>query len=267
MMRLAVLFCAAALLAQRKELPEFIAGDQCLFCHRNDIGPSWSKNRHNLTIRMKPGSETEFLLGAGAQQRILKKTGYGRFAIAEPGGAWNETKFAGRCAGCHTTAFNAGSKTFTEFAIDCYACHGVADLEHTNDTSLITLSKKKREPKMVTSICASCHLRGGRSKAKGFPFAYHFVPGDNLFADYSAELKKADDAAFNAGDRHVWRNVRDVMEGGSETTCLRCHAVHAGSADKHRRVLTSAACLDCHYESGPKKYLKQYKVTSAVCEY
>jgi hypothetical protein len=61
--------------------------------------------------------------------------------------------------------------------------------------------------------------------------------------------------------------VRDVMEGGSETTCLRCHAVHAGSADKHRRVLTSAACLDCHYESGPKKYLKQYKVTSAVCEY
>ncbi len=267
MKRLAVFLCAAALLAQRKEPPEFIAGDQCLFCHRNDIGPSWSKNPHNLTVRMKPGSETEYLLGAGSHQRNLKKTGYGRFAISEPGGAWSETKFADRCAGCHTTAFNAEAKTFAEFAIDCYGCHGVVDLEHTNDTSLIILSKKKRDGKMTTSICASCHLRGGQSKAKGFPFAYHFVPGDNLFAGYSADLKKADDIAFNAGDRHVWRNVRDVMESGSDNTCLSCHAVHTGSTDKHRRVLTSAACLDCHHESGPKKNVKQYKVTSSVCEY
>ena len=40
----ALALLALPLLAQRKEVPEFIAGDQCLFCHRNDIGPAWGKN-------------------------------------------------------------------------------------------------------------------------------------------------------------------------------------------------------------------------------
>ncbi|MBI3682886.1 MAG: hypothetical protein HY235_21140 [Acidobacteria bacterium] len=262
----ALLVCGFAQ-AQRKQLPEFVAGDQCLFCHRNDIGPTWQKNAHNLTVQPKAGSADEFTLGSRKHTRQLRKTGYGRFSIQEKDGAWNGSKFAERCAGCHTTAVNAETKVFTEFAIDCYACHGVVDLEHTNDTRLILLSKKNRGgASMITSICSSCHLRGGESKAKGLPYAYHFVPGDDLFADHAADLKKAEDPALNAGDRHVWRNVRDVLENNSETTCLSCHQVHANSAQKHRRVLTSPACLDCHYESGPKKNVKAYAAASVVCE-
>src|SRR5262245_32450437 len=34
-----------------KPVPEFVHGDECLFCHRNDIGPGWQKNAHGLTIR------------------------------------------------------------------------------------------------------------------------------------------------------------------------------------------------------------------------
>src|SRR5882724_5737069 len=30
---------------------EFMSGDECLFCHRNDVGPTWSSNRHGRTIR------------------------------------------------------------------------------------------------------------------------------------------------------------------------------------------------------------------------
>lgn len=257
-----LLLAAMPLVAQRAALPEFVAGDQCLFCHRNDIGPGWQKNRHNLTVQPKEGSEVEFLLGARDRKRALRKTGYGKFAIEEPGG-WNATKFNDRCAGCHTTAVDAATKAFAEFSIDCYACHGVVDLEHTNDASKILLSKKRgRDPKQIASICGSCHLRGGVSKAKGVPYAYHYVAGEDLFSDFSI-----DGAMANQEDQHVFRNVRDVLENNSDVSCLSCHVVHAASSQKHRRVLTSPACLDCHYESGPKKNVKQRARKSPICEY
>jgi hypothetical protein len=34
-------------------VPDFVHGDECLFCHRNNIGPSWQKNAHGLTIRQR----------------------------------------------------------------------------------------------------------------------------------------------------------------------------------------------------------------------
>src|SRR5437899_2643958 len=33
-----------------KPLPNFMSGDECLFCHR-DVGPGWPTNRHGQTIR------------------------------------------------------------------------------------------------------------------------------------------------------------------------------------------------------------------------
>src|SRR5215468_6094722 len=41
-----------------KPVPEYVAGDECLFCHRNDVGPSWNDNRHNRSVReLAPDSE------------------------------------------------------------------------------------------------------------------------------------------------------------------------------------------------------------------
>src|SRR5688572_12717331 len=34
-----------------KAVPEYVTGDECLFCHRKDVGHSWGKNRHQLTLR------------------------------------------------------------------------------------------------------------------------------------------------------------------------------------------------------------------------
>ena len=28
-------------------VPEYVDGNECLFCHRNDVGVTWSDNRHN----------------------------------------------------------------------------------------------------------------------------------------------------------------------------------------------------------------------------
>jgi len=288
----AVALCCLAATAQTKldpaawgsdhagqAVPEYTHGDECLFCHRNDIGPGWQKNAHGLTVRQRedapelvmklnPPAEVEFFLGSRHQVRFLKKAGYGKFAILSPKGEWEKDKFAGRCAGCHSTGVDPKDRTFSAFGLDCYACHGVVNLEHTADTALMWLSRKRRDDaKAVTSICAQCHLRGGKSRTTGLPYANNFVAGDNLFKDYEVDFSKADDPGLNAGDRHVWRNVRDVVVNGSDVTCISCHRVHANSSDRHRRVLTSAICQECHNAEGPKKAVKTYTVQSALCEY
>lgn len=280
-----------------KPAPEFVHGDECLFCHRNDIGPGWQKNVHGKTVRqvedapefqdlLTRAAGTEFFLGSRHRVRFLKKAGYGRFALLNTqavlgaGGkvqnweqaekpAWDAERFANRCTGCHSTGVDSRTKSFSAFGLDCYTCHGDVNLEHTNDTSLIWLSKKRRgDARAVTSICAQCHLRGAKSRSSGLPYPNNFVAGDNVFQDLQADFARAEDETLNPGDRHVWRNVRDVAVNGDERiTCLSCHRVHANSTRPHRLAGRSAICFDCHTPGVPFKAVKGYTVHSAVCEY
>jgi predicted CXXCH cytochrome family protein len=287
-----------------KPVPEFVHGDECLFCHRNNIGATWQKNAHALTVRQlddapdlaplkgghpslaKIGSEVEYFLGSRHRVRFLKKDGYGKFALLntqvalgpdhkptewleteKP--AWVKDKFANRCAGCHTTGIDGTDKTFAAFGLDCYTCHGIVDLNHSNDTSLVLLAKKAAtEAKVVTSICAQCHLRGSESRSTGTPYPNNFAPGDNLFKDLKVDFALADDAKLNAGDRHIYRNVRDVVIlGKNDVTCLSCHQVHANTSQRHRRALRAPICFDCHNEEGSFKNVKPWVVRSPICEY
>jgi cytochrome c554/c'-like protein len=277
------LLCSASAWAQQdhvgQPVPEYVHGDECLFCHRNDIGNGWQKNAHGTTVRQRedapdlvkklnPPAEVEFFLGSRHHVRFLKKSGYGKSAIRSANGEWDKDKFADRCAGCHATGVDAKTRAFSAFGLDCYTCHGVVDLEHTADTAKMWLSKKRRDDvKAITSICAQCHLREGKSKSTGLPYPNNFVAGDNLFNDYQVDFKRVDDETLNAGDRHVLRNVRDVLVNNSDVTCLSCHRLHANDTGKHRRVLTSVACQDCHNATGPKKAVKTYEVHSPLCEY
>src|SRR5260370_8542789 len=34
-----------------KPIPEYVHGDECLFCHRNNIGTTWQKNAHGVAVR------------------------------------------------------------------------------------------------------------------------------------------------------------------------------------------------------------------------
>ena len=284
---------AAAALVAPAQAPDFVHGDECLFCHRNNIGPGWQKNAHGLTIRQSEDAPelvallpddigATHTLGSRKHIRYLRKNGYGKFDISTiradlgkdgkvehwDGAAkpeWQKGKFENRCAGCHTTAVDAETKTFREVGIDCYTCHGVVDLNHSGDVSLIFLSKKRRSDVLaITSTCAQCHLRGGRSRSTGLPYPNNFVAGDNLLKDLEVDWATA---AANPGDGHVWMNVRDVVVNGGETSCLSCHRLHANSTDKHRRVLTGPICLECHNAQGPKTAAKTYKVHSELCEY
>ena len=286
-----------------KPIPEYLTGDECLFCHRNDVGPTWGKNAHGKTIRPREldaetvkalqaekslasiASEAEYFLGSRNHMRLLKKEGYGKFALLNAKATidsnghfqwsdtekpvWDKERFAERCVGCHATAIDSSTKTFRAFGLDCYTCHGDVTLEHTKDTSLIWLSNKKRkDARAITSICAQCHVRSGKSRSTGLPYPNNFIAGDNLFQDFEVDFSKADDESLNAGDRHILRNIRDVALYGSEyPTCISCHDVHEQSSFKHRRAPRTQICNDCHNAEGPLKEVKPYKVKSPLCEY
>src|ERR1051326_7614118 len=270
---IALLACAFAVLGQAqdhvgKPVPEYTTGEECLFCHRVKVADTWQQNPHAHTIWVN--DKGEYFIGSKpTHARALKKNGYGACALQKlDKSAWDNETFGLKCAGCHTTAVDPKTHEFGSPALDCYTCHGIADLNHSKDTSLMWLSAKHtKDPKLITSICAQCHLRGGKSKSSGLPYANNFVAGDNLFADYQVDLKQADNQNLNPGDRHVYASVRDVLENGSTVTCISCHQIHADSSAKHRRVLTGPICVSCHNAEGSKSVVKKYEVHSLVCEY
>lgn len=262
-----------------QELPMYVTGDECLFCHRKEIGQQWQNNRHQLTMRRIADdkmaldilgqsrvsetlrNESEFVLGHTNQWRLLKRSrAYGKLDILNTSirpshpsqddasdTHWNTVFFATDCAGCHTTAYESRSMTFGATSIDCYSCHGDVDLNHTTDASKILLARNRKDPaRVVVSICGSCHLRTGRSKSTGRLFPNNFVPGDNLFHDFEVNLSQRAIDQASPMDRHVLANVRDVVVNGSEVSCVSCHIVHSEQTFKHRRVKQTEQCWTCH---------------------
>lgn len=74
-----------------KPVPDFVTSGECLFCHRNTIGPTWQKNAHGTTVQQRNDApqwenifqgqtklvplakEIEFFLGSRHHLRFLKK--------------------------------------------------------------------------------------------------------------------------------------------------------------------------------------------------
>ena len=246
------------------QVPKYVTGDECLFCHRVKVADTWEKNPHARTVHPGDTGDPPFILGAHPPHRGLRPDGYGKFdLLSADGKTWDKQAFALRCAGCHTTAVDPQTHAFSTSSLDCFTCHGIAPENHPNDTSLIWFSRKhSKDPKQIESICAQCHLRDGKSKSSGLPYPNHFVAGDDLFNDFHvdfADLTKAGD--------HIVRNARDVVTNGSDVTCIGCHKIHDDTSAKHRFVLTGPICLDCHNADGPKKVVKKYTVHSDLCEY
>ena len=170
------------------------------------------------------------------------------------------------------TAVDSVTRQFQSMGNDCYTCHGDVPEAHTKDKSKALLASGRTEdPKVVVSMCAQCHLRGGKSKTTGLPYAYNFFPGEDLFKDYQVDFAKADDKTLNPGDRHIYWLAREVMQNGEKkVTCITCHKIHAQSTKLHWVAFRSRGsnppmCLICHSTEGA--YTPGYVVHSATCEY
>lgn len=286
-----------------EELPAFVGGSECLFCHRADVAPKWETNAHRLSVReADPDSpavrdvlrsfaaagqilDIQAVLGGDRILRFLQSNGNdGQFSILTTawegdgagGGAivrteessWQKGLYARRCAGCHSTAIEAKRRAFATPSVDCFSCHGDVDVGHSGDPSLVLLSSRRQDPRVVTSLCGQCHLRSGVSASTRQPYPNQFVPGDNLFRDFVVDFSDEALAAANPADRHVLENVRAVVVYGNlETTCLTCHSVHGESTKEHRNLPRAEGCMTCHDRQGPVWLVKEFEVSSVVCEY
>lgn len=285
-------------------VPEYVTGDQCLFCHRDKIGPTWGVNRHNLTIRavdeqtpalkalnetpiQKLVEEIKYVMGNRLTQRFLKPADeYGQLELlstswipphdglpgkftATENPHWDAKQFGNACAGCHTTAVDSKTKAFSALSLDCFACHGNVDTEHPNKPELAYLSPRRKDSAaVITSICAQCHIRTGHSRSTGLPYPNNFVAGDNLFRDYHTNLSDAALRNLSNVDRHVMENIREVVILGNEAvTCLTCHDVHGRSSRKHRLLSRTNYCLNCHNIDGPMIDVKPFSTHSKTCGY
>lgn len=253
-------------------VPDYVTGGECLFCHRDATISAWGSNRHNLTIRLPETQPVpdgaELLLGAGDNVRYLKRIGYGKVAILSADGTrWDDELFATSCAGCHTTAVDPETLAYSSPSLDCFVCHGDVSLEHSDDPKMTLLAEARQDSAaVVTSICAQCHLRGGRSRSSGFPYPNNFVPGDNLFMDFEADFSEPALASLSLADRHVFENTRDVVLLGQENvTCLSCHDVHTGSSAKHEDVWQQESCFTCHIVGRDKSELLAFTRDSETC--
>ena len=254
--------------------PEYVTGEECLFCHRKEIGTTWSQNRHTLTVRpittQEPGvralkelfpeqaATASYVMGHKRVTRFLKRgAGYGKLDLLtasfarqqkklQETAAWDPQVFGDRCAGCHTTAVDTKPAAFSALALDCYVCHGAVDLRHTKQPKMVLLSQENRTPREVISICGQCHLRGGISKTTKRPYPNTFVPGDNLFRDFHVDLSVDALKRLQPSERHIFENVRHVAVNGQEETCLACHDLHRMKTEKHQELEFQASCTTCH---------------------
>ncbi|MGE3818562.1 MAG: cytochrome c3 family protein [Isosphaeraceae bacterium] len=288
-----------------ERVPEYLTGDECLFCHRRDIGPGFASDRHNLTIRpIEEGPDAlrelernpstrelaeavVYLMGGERQRRFLKPAReYGKLELLStrwepprtdrPGGLldldrphWDVDTFGNACAGCHATGVESETRAFSAVSLDCYVCHGAVDPKHSTGATRVLLSRSAPDPpRVLMSICAQCHLRGGRSKSSGLPYPNTFVAGDNLFRDFQVDLSPEAIARLHPTDRHVFENVRDVVARGDESlTCLSCHDVHRQSTARHRKVTRRALCVHCHDPDGRETTHDPQSAHSATCRY
>ncbi|MBT5707496.1 MAG: hypothetical protein HOI66_14360 [Verrucomicrobia bacterium] len=288
-----------------KALPDYVTGDECLFCHRRDIASGWKVNAHQLTLRplfAAPNVEeaveadpklqsfsrqVQFVLGKKEHLRLLKKsTAYGQLELLTAHLAastddtkkilitnegpfhWDKNTFSQQCAGCHTTAVDSRTQSFSATSIDCYACHGVVDLEHTNDPSLVHLTKKRpHSPQLIGETCGQCHIRTGKSKTSGLPYANNYVVGDDLFPDFQVDFSGTTLALAPPRERHILVNIKEGRNNNSAETCLSCHNVHRASGRKHRRVKKSNYCFICHDPNDMKLVYNRSEKHHSLCGY
>jgi predicted CXXCH cytochrome family protein len=231
--------------------------------------------------------EVKLVMGGERRQRFLKPSKeYGKLDLlsvewapprgTEPGKLlsperphWDARQFGHACAGCHATAVDPKEQAFSAPSLDCFVCHGIVPPEHGKKPGLALLSAARKDPaRVVTSVCAQCHVRTGTSRVTGRPYATNFVPGDNLFRDFQVDFSDQGLKGLSTADRHVLENVRDVVVLGRDSvTCLSCHDVHGRSSKKHHRVAKGDYCFNCHQREGPMWDVKPLSAGSKTCGY
>lgn len=270
---------------------------QCAECHDVEAA-EWKASSHASTLRAASSEDEDRLSSLipcsdmGVSD-VLGGHHQLRFLLRQPGVAWGEGRmlalpcawnpntkememrhaedwrtlpFETRCAPCHVTGQSA-DWSFPESGVGCESCHGPGS-EHVNDpSSSNTFGFEGKSAAQEVTVCASCHLQGGKSKRTGYNFPDEYVPGGSFFDDFEFDWDSLDHASVNeAIDVHQKKLIRSVILGGdSSLRCTSCHALHGMSHEKHQALPRQDFCNVCHQPE--TNALKEYRQSCPVCEF
>ena len=281
-------------------LPGFQGSARCMQCHLTQHR-EWEGSLHARTIR-KPSQADADMLGRALlceQDQaafVLGEKHSRRFMVpspSEPGrhvllpcrydvgpgewvglheADWTTLTWEKGCGACHSVGFSSDTLTMKEMGVGCESCHGPDSRHGTHTSGAGMTAFKKSSAREEITICASCHLQGGRSSSTGLNFARNYEPGDDLFADYQFEWAALDSPATpvdNPIDVHQKLLIRAAVTAQSQgyegLRCTSCHEFHRMGHGKHEKLARQEFCHLCHEAADFK--LKEYNQSCNVCEF
>lgn len=286
--------------AKNSGLPGYEGSDGCRECHSIEH-EQWRGSTHARTVHEPSESEKQLLrrsLLCGDEDAafILGERHARRFMIASPGepgkhvmlpcrydvgpaewvglheSDWKTLTWEKECGACHTAGFSSDDYSFRELGVGCEACHGPGSRHGEHATSGKMISFGALPAKGEVTICASCHLQGGKSRATGLNYARNYVAGDDLFDDYQFDWGKLNSTPENADnpiDIHQKLLIRDATRASADTgnqlRCTSCHEFHRMGHDKHEKLARQEFCYLCHARADFK--VKEYNQSCNVCEF
>jgi predicted CXXCH cytochrome family protein len=186
---------------------------------------------------------------------------------------WKDLTWERGCGACHATGFSSAEQSFHELGVGCEACHG-ASSRHGGFSDRGGMAHfGAMSPREEVTVCASCHLQGGRSRTTGLNYAKDYDPGDDLFSDYAFSWESLDAVAEDAAnpiDIHQKLLIRDQAGPGSEgrqgeLRCTSCHEAHGFGHARHVELPRREYCYLCHARAGFS--VKEYDQSCNVCEF
>lgn len=287
----ALLIIAVIVTAVHAQAPGYAKSTKCKMCHgamHKPICDGWAKTSHAKAC-LEPTDENaivaDFANGAPFKKEDVKYVlGKGRNLQAYVDadfktlpGMWDVKKkkwakqevvdASNQCIGCHSTGFDAASKTWSEKGVGCESCHGngAQHAEMGAKDKIVNPANLQGDKK--NAVCAQCHARGTDTTKKfawpttwkyGDPIEPAFVlasvvPGAQNQQYNEMKASKHFAAGLTCTTCHESHGVKtdqpDQLKKPVNDLCYGCHANIKEEKD-HPAVPENATCAMCHMPQG-----------------
>ncbi len=146
------------------------------------------------------------------------------------------------CTQCHTTGWDSKSKTWSEIAITCEACHGPGE-SHVESEGKIKVKRSVGSDEM----CGRCHHGTEKEPRQGIRIATNH--GKSLGTLKASPIAKDECLQCHSQDyREASPNAKLTLETAKYgITCMSCHDPHKRTGHPGQlRTEGNQLCMSCH---------------------
>ena len=184
------------------------------------------------------------------------------------------------CDGCHSTNYDVGTKSVTEWNVGCEKCHGAGSAHNTFPVKTNIINPAALDAVRANDICMQCHSQG-QPRANPIEGQYYdwpvgYEPGDRLFDFWALEAHHLGEETFTHwpdGSAHKNRMQGNDFVTSSMyakgVTCYACHDVHGTEHSGDLIEPGNAVCTQCHSpvrQPGPRGPLEYHTRHAADSE-